>query len=99
MNYKPRPGIVLTTVCGESVLAAPHSLWNVCPYVSQINESSAFLWRKLENGATAGQLKAAVLSEFEVDSESELEQIIQDFLTKMTDLGYLVAEQGEDNEK
>lgn len=95
MLYKTRPGVILAEVCGEKLLAAPYSLWKACPYVTQINDSSAFLWKQLENGATPEQLRSAVLSAYEIDSEDQLDKIISNFLHQLLDIGYLTVEREE----
>ena len=48
--YKGRPGVVLTEIAGEYVLVAAKALKGECPYVMQLNETSAFLWRQLGSG-------------------------------------------------
>ena len=53
VKYRTRPGVVLTDICGENVLGAASALTDLCPYGSQINESSVFLGRLLERGADA----------------------------------------------
>ena len=51
-RYKARAGAVLTTVCGEYLLVTVRALRGVCPYVTKLSESSAFLWSRLETGVT-----------------------------------------------
>ena len=47
VKYRTRPGVVLTDICGENVLVSASSLAGLCPYVTQINDSSVFLWKLL----------------------------------------------------
>ena len=93
VKYKTRPGIVLTDICGENVLVAASALAGLCPYVTQINESSVFLWKQLEKGADAEQLVAAVEAEFEVDDREALRTVIDGFIKQMSELGYLLIEE------
>ena len=93
VKYRTRPGIVLTDICGENVLVAASSLTGLCPYVTQINDSSVFLWRLLQNGADAEQLAAAVEAEFEVDDPKALRSVIYDFIKQMTELNYLLSDE------
>ena len=53
-RYETRPGVVLTNICGEYMLLAAKAAREYCPYMTQLNESSAFLWRLLESGADLG---------------------------------------------
>ena len=54
-RYKTRVGVVLTRVCGEWLLVSAAALKDLCPFVTVINESSAFLWNRLQSGAEAGR--------------------------------------------
>ena len=96
-SYKTRPGVVLTGIAGEYVLVAAKALLDICPYVSQINESSAFLWRKLEQGASPEQMEAAVAEEYEIDDPDTVRTAIRDFIEQMKELNYLVAEETEES--
>lgn len=93
VKYRTRPGIVLTDICGENILVAASSLTNICPYVTQINEPSAFLWKQLEKGADTEQLLAAVEAEFEVDDREALRTAIEDFIKQMAGLNYLLSDE------
>ncbi len=92
MVYKTRPGVVLTEICGEYVLVSARALLDLCPYVTQINETSAFLWKRLETGASAEQLVSAAAEEYEIEDPEALVSAIDDFLQQMQDLNYLLTE-------
>ena len=99
VRYRTRPGVVLTYICGEYVLVAAKSILSICPYVTQVNETSAFLWKQLVDGATAEQLEAAVTDEYEVDDPAQLRDAIGSFIHQMLELNYLLSEdQGGNNE-
>ena len=95
-GYKTRPGVVLTEIAGEYVLVAAKALSGVCPYVTLINESSAFLWRKLEQGANLEQLQAAVSAEYEVEDPAAVQSAIRDFIRHMNELNYLLTDETEE---
>ncbi len=90
--YQTRPGVVLTEVCGEYLLVAAKKLLDTCPYVTQINESSAVLWRRLESGATLPELEQAVLDEYEIDDPAQMRASILEFLRQMQEGNYLLEE-------
>lgn len=94
MRYRTRPGAVLAKICGEYLLVAAQSLRDSLPYVTQLNESSAFLWKKLEDGADEQMLEQSVLEEYEVEDEREARAAIHDFVEQMRSAGYLI-EDGE----
>lgn len=101
MRYRTRPGVVLAPVCGEYLLVAAKGARRFCPYVTQLNESSAFLWRQLKDGADAETLKAAVAAEYEIEDPGEAAAAIEGFLNQMLQAGYLLDESdgGEENEE
>ena len=94
-HYKTRPGVVLTYICGEYFLVAAKSLLSICPYVTQINESSAFFWKELLNGATQADLEIAAAREYEIDDPVTAQAGIAAFLQQMQALNYLVSNEEE----
>ena len=93
-QYRTRNGVVLTTVCGEYLLVSARALHETSPFLTVINETSAFLWNKLKSGASAEDLECAVLSEYEVEDATQIRGMIDAFLTQMLDLHYVVKEDG-----
>ncbi len=94
--FKARPGVVLTEIAGEYVIIAVKALMDTCPYVMQINESSAFLWKRLESGADLDELVSAVSEEFELDDPDAAREAIREFVQQMADLNYLTVKKQED---
>lgn len=90
-EYRTRPGVVLTCICEEYLLVAASSLRDRVPTVTQLNESSAFLWKQLENGADEEKLRRAVSEEYEIEDAAAAEAAIHAFLDKMLECGYLIA--------
>ena len=90
-RFKTRTGVVLTEIAGEYVLVSAKSLSGICPYVTQINETSAFLWKHLICGATADELVAAVSEEYEAADPEEIYSAVADFLSEMKECGYLLS--------
>lgn len=98
-RYKTRPGVVLTQICGEHVLVAAAALRDVCPFVTQINETSAFLWRQMTSGADLDSLMAALDKEYDIPDPSAARQAVEAFLRQMLELNYLLpVEQGGTHE-
>ena len=92
-KYKTRPGVVLTTVCGENLLVAAQSALEFCPYVTQLNDSSAFLWKKLAAGVDSDRLLNEVEADFEVEDPDALRIAIDSFIKQMTELRYLLPDE------
>ena len=97
-QYKTRPGVVLTEICGEYLLLAAKAAREHCPYMTQLNESSAFLWRELENGAAPEELERAVLEEYEIADPASAREAIRGFVEQMLQLGYLLPKGEQKNE-
>ena len=92
MIYKTRPGVVLTEIAGEYVLVAAKMLLDTCPYVTQINESSAFLWSQMETGASLEQLSEAVSKEYEIEDHDAADEAIRAIVQQLQDMNYLLVE-------
>ena len=95
MRYKARTGVVLTSICGSYFLVCAKSLLPECPYVVSINETSAFLWKQLIQGASAEELEAAVSREYEADDPDEIKEAIASFMEQMRSMHYLQETEGE----
>ena len=89
-KYKSRPGVVLTTVAGQYVLVAAKTLREKCPNATQINETAAFCWRLLEQGADLNDLMEKVAVEYEVADMEELRQDLTLLLEQLEEKNYLI---------
>lgn len=56
MKYIQRPGVVLTKVCGASLLVPNREASEFCPYVIQLPFLTAADWQALGNGRTVEML-------------------------------------------
>ena len=92
-RYKTRPGVVLTAVCGEYVLVAASAAQAFCPYVTELNETSAFLWERLRFGANLDDLMSALNEEYELEDSAAAQQAVEEFLRQMLKLNYLLPEE------
>ena len=89
-RYATRPGVELTSICGEYYLVSARAALAYCPYITQINASSAYLWRKLADGADEETLIADVENDFEVLDRGEAEEAIRGFIGQMLEMNYLI---------
>lgn len=88
-RYRTRPGVVLAEIAGEYLLVSTRALLKTCPYLTQLNESSAFLWRLLEDGAAPEELADAAAAEYGLDSPEDAMEGIRGFLQEMIDMNYV----------
>lgn len=99
-RYKTRPGVVLTAICGEHVLVAASTAQEFCPYVTEINETSVFLWERLRHGADLDDLMEALGEEYDLDDLAAARESVETFLRQMLEMHYLLPEeQGENHEE
>lgn len=96
MRYQTRTGVVLTEICGESFLVAAAALWEECPYVTQINESTAFLWRVLVHGADLESLEAAAAEEYEIEDPEAAREAIADVVENLLAQHLLICQETEE---
>ena len=100
MVFKARSGVLLTEVCGEYILVAARSARHFCPFVTVLNESSAFIWKYLVDGASLADLESAVSEEYEIDEPVKVRSLLMDLLEKLETNGYLLRmEQGGEHEE
>ena len=46
-KYITRPGVVLTEICGSYMIISAKANLTLCPYLTEVNNTSAFLWNRL----------------------------------------------------
>ena len=95
-QYKAREGVILTRICDEYLLVSGKKTRDICPYLTQINELSAFLWEKLINGADLEELLSFTSDEYEIDDRESVKESISQFLQQMVELGYLITTESSD---
>lgn len=91
MRYKLLPGVVLTEVCGESMLIATRPARGKCDYVRHLNPSAAFFWKLLEQHADTEEMLRAAQEAYGVE-EQVLRTDLQRFLESLEKQGYLTPE-------
>lgn len=81
-KMKIKEGFILHEIAGNYVVIGV--LQNVVNMngLTTVNEVGAFLWERLEKGATEEELLAAVLAEYDVDAETAKADI-KEFLDKL----------------
>lgn len=84
---KIKEGFVLREVAGD-IIVLPSGDLNINAMIT-LNESAAFLWRKLEQEITEEELIEAVLAEFQ-DVERDLaEKAVKGFIGQLNENGFL----------
>ena len=92
-RYRTRPGVVLTEICGAYMLVSAKANLTLCPYVTEINGTSAFLWKRLVKGADELELLEAVKESYEIGEPEAALEAIRGFITSMLEMNYLLADE------
>ena len=66
---KIKDGFILRTVAGANLVVAVGERSRDFNRMMKLNDTAAFLWRRLEEGCTEEQLATALTREFEVTPE------------------------------
>ncbi len=96
MKYRPRPGIVLTKICGSYYLIPSRIAYSDCNTMIHLPLLWASDWQFLECGAGIEQM-IEVHRIFKKRPEEELRKEILSFFDNLADRGFLIREPEEDN--
>ena len=83
---KIKEGLILREVAGNYIVVAVGDAVKSFNGVINLNETGAFLWKKLAEGKEENQLVEALLEEYEVDKEIAVADV-KKFLDKLTEAG------------
>ena len=92
MQWNLRDGVILTSVCEQYILVSCSAARRKCPYALRINDSAAFIWRQMEKGLSFEEIKAALYEEYEVTDDTDLGEVIEEFIGALKENGYIVSE-------
>ena len=81
---KIKDGFVLREVAGSFIVVAVGEAVKNFKGIINLNETGAFLWRVLEQGATKDELVAKLLSEYDVDEATAITDI-DAFINKLSE--------------
>ncbi|MBE7061029.1 MAG: PqqD family protein [Clostridiales bacterium] len=83
---KIKDGFVLREVAGQRIVVAVGKATQSFNGIIKLNESSALLWKKLEDGATEEELVGVLLGEYDV-TEEEARKDVKTFVDNLTKAG------------
>ena len=84
---KLKKGFILREVAGDIIVVPSGDLLDLNMMIS-LNETAAFLWKRLELGATEQELVEALLEEYEA-SKQEAELYVKKFEETLNENGFL----------
>ena len=79
---KIKDGFILREVAGNYIVVSVGTRVKEFNGVINLNETSALLWKQLEQGTTEDQLVEALIKEYEVDKELAKKDV-QAFVSKL----------------
>ncbi len=85
---KIKEGFILREVAGNYIVVAVGNAVKAFNGVINLNETGAFLWKILEQGASEEQLKTALLGEYDVDEDTAKADVTA-FVEKLKEKGLL----------
>ena len=91
MKYSIQNGVVREVICGQNILISTKEARKTCPYLTQLNEASVFVWKMLEDGKDTEDMKAEIVQEYQVSIE-EAEEAMMEFLNGMEEQHFIVKE-------
>ena len=83
MRFKTAPGVVLTSVCDSYFLIAPQR-------TVQINDTAAFYWEKLTQGASVEELEELTSERFEIEDLNTVNAGIRSLIAELMEKRLLV---------
>ena len=95
MKYRTRQGVILSNICDEYFLVSGKDAREHCPYVTHLNETACFIWKKLESGMMVEEILKSVYDEFEGVEMNEIREIVDAFISQLKDAGYIIEESEE----
>ena len=85
---KIKDGYMLRSVAGQNVVVPIGDAAVDFNGMISLNDSGAFLWEALAQGATEAELKAALLETYDVD-EARAEADVNAFVSRMREANFL----------
>ena len=92
MKYRIQHGVVLETICGVPILISTVEARKTCPYLTQLNDSSVFIWKMLKEGNNTEEMSKEIVKEYHI-SDTEAEEALMLFLHGMAEQGFILEEE------
>lgn len=92
MNYRVRPGVVLTKICGVYLLIPTRAAAEHCPQIIRLSIPLLILWQGIDKGMPFERF-SPIFQEMMRKSESEADEVVDRCVQKLVEGGYLIAEE------
>lgn len=91
-KYKTRVGVVLGNICNDHILIAAKEARDHCPYITELNDIGAYIYKHLEDGYTDEQIIEEIQKEYEFESDQNISDSIIGFIEELKTMGYIFEE-------
>ena len=91
MKYIVQKGVVRETICGQSLLISTKEAREYCPYLTQLNESSVFIWKMLEKGKSTDEMIQEIMHIYGI-TENDADEGLTEFLNVMESNHFITKE-------
>lgn len=92
MNYLPRPGIVLVSICNMPVLVPLRSAFDACRQIKRIPIMWAIMWETLEKNGTLDQF-VEIQQIITKKAPDEIRRKYESVCEELCTLGFLVKQE------
>jgi len=82
----------MTSICNEFFLVSCKEARNDSPYVTQINDTAAFIWKQICKEKSLDEIIDSIKNEFEIVESEEIERIIKDFINLLLENKLIILE-------
>lgn len=89
---KIKDGFILRQVAGNYIVIAVGEEAVDFNGMINVNETGAFLWKMLEDGADEAELVSALVREYDIDADTAGDDVAQ-FVAKLSDGGLLTDDE------
>ena len=89
-NHYLRKGVILIEICGVYLLIADQEARKHCPYIKQINETGAFIWRQIESDNSLDGIISGLQKEYELPDSTDIRSEVNAFIQSLNEVGYIV---------
>ena len=88
-DLKIRDGVVLLHIHNVYLVVSDKEARKSCPYMREINDTAAMLWKLLEQGCGFEEIVDRMMKEYDVAERSLLEEDLRTYIREMKQNGYL----------
>lgn len=91
MKYRIQKGLVMEEICGVALLISTVEAREKCPYLTELNESSLFVWNMISDGKNTDEMVKDISEEYHL-SMNDAEEILSGFLNNLENQNFIEKE-------